>query len=513
MLRFSLALTLALAISLTSNSAFSEVSTSDPLWDWKYEAIERLSLALGERTVSNTRPMSRLEMARMALRLAAKVEAEGGAEYYKALLGRLKDDLKEEIEGINSDGSVTPRIRPLRWVRVKTVHSDEPFQLENDYGFKAEDLSLRGELSTAGAFGFLGYELRPQFNLYRDSQNDDQADLHSGYLVIWLKNLEIEVGKDSLWWGPGRHGSWLLTNNAPAFELIKLSNAVTTVPPFPLKFLGDTKFTAFLGRLSEQRITTEEKERKPLLAGFRLDFSPSRYMEFGGAQTVEFIDRGGRGYTLDYIRRTFIASWENNEEEGTSGPVANRITSADLTIKIDGQHDFMKYAGLEGMKIYWEVGGETMARDNTTKIPRFSNTSNIFGLYLDTGKTDFRAEYASTYDAPTKWYNHYQFGDNGKDEDGGYRNKGFILGHHMGGHSRDLFLSISHPLTDNIITALHFDREEHKGGPMFREDAYGLSIDAFSKRGGKVTISYEYRNGDDPENINQVWAAEGLYRF
>lgn len=464
--------------------------------------------------MSNTRPMSRLEMAGMVLRFSAKPGESGrGGDYLKALLNRLEYDLKDEIESINNKTIGDMKIRPLRWVRAKAVHSDDPFQLENDYGFQAGEFSLRGELSTSGTFGFIGYELRPQFNIYRDSQNDDQADLHSGYLVIWLKNLEIEVGKDSLWWGPGRHGSWLLTNNAPAFELIKLSNAVTTVPPGPLKFLGDTKLTAFLGRLSEQEISyinnsvrvTEEKN--PLFAGFRLDFSPSRYIEIGGAQTIEFIDRGGRGYTLDYIRRTFIASWENNEEEGTSGPVANRITSADLTIKIDGQHDFMKYAGLEGMKIYWEVGGETMARDSTTKIPRFSNTSNIFGLYLDTGKTDFRAEYASTYDAPTPWYKHYQFTEEG------YRNKGFILGHHMGGHSRDTFLSLSHPLSDSMATTLSFEREEHKDGPVFKEDAYGFSIDAFSKRGGKVTISYEYRDGDNSESINQVWAAEGLYRF
>lgn len=457
-------------------------------------------------------------MAKMALRLTAKVEAEGGAEYYKVLLNRLKDDLKEEIEGINGDGSVNPRIRPLRWLRIKAVHSNNPFQLENDYGFKAGDLSSRGEISTSGTWFFFGYEIRPEYNMLRDKEakDEDEFDLHSGYLVLWLKNLEIEVGKDSLWWGPGRHGSWLLTNNAPAFEAIKLSNAVTTVPPFPLKFLGDTKFTAFLGRLSEQMIVYEDKgvtvaeEKKPLFAGFRLDFSPSRYIELGGAQTVEFIDRGGRGYSLDYISQVLIPSYGSNEGEAASGPVANRITSMDLAIKIDGQHDFMKFAGLKGMRVYWEVGGETVTRDMTSKLPRFANTSNIFGLYLDTGKTDFRAEYASTYDAPTKWYEHYQFN---RERGDAYINDGFILGHHMGGHSRDLFFSVSHPLTDNMVADLHFDREEHKDGPVFREDAYGLSIDAFSKRGGKITISYEYKNGDNPDSTNQVWAAEGVYRF
>lgn len=264
MWRFSLALTLALL--LTSTPASSDVSTSDPLWDWKYDAIERLSLALGERTVSNTRPMSRLEMAGKVLSMAPKAD-EIGDGYLKALMKRLEDDLREEIEGINRRTTGDLKIRPLRWVRIKAVHSDEPFQLENDYGFKAGDVSVRGEASTSGIWGIAGYELRPQYNLFRDEEEAYELDLHSGYLVLWFKNLEVKVGKDAVWWGPGRHGNWVLTNNAPAFEMIKFSNAITATPPGILKFLGDTKFTVFLGRLSEQTVTyidnamtiTEEK--------------------------------------------------------------------------------------------------------------------------------------------------------------------------------------------------------------------------------------------------------------
>ncbi|MDO8444813.1 MAG: capsule assembly Wzi family protein [Deltaproteobacteria bacterium] len=503
---------MTLALTLSSSFAFAEVSTSDPLWDWKYDAIERLSLATGENTVLNTRPISRLEMAGLVQRIAAKVEVDDN--YYKVLLKRLEEDLSEEIKGINEGPSRDLSVKPLRWVRAKAVHTDSPVQLENDYGFKGGNLSIRGEASTSGTWGFLGYELRPQYNLYRDDTDEDKLDLHSGYVVAWLKNIEIEVGRDSLWWGPGRRGNWVLTNNAPAFEMIKLSNAVTTIPPGPLSFMGNTRFTAFLGRLSEQEISyidngapvTEAK--KPLFAGFRLNFSPSRYVEIGGAQTVEFIDRGGRGYSLDYISKTLIPSYGGNEEEALSGPVANRITSMDLAVKIDGQHDFMKFLGLEGMKIYWEVGGESVTRDMTTNVPRFANTSNIFGLYLDTGRTDFRAEYASTYDASTKWYDHYQFTE-------GYRNEGFVLGHPQGaGNRKDLFLSISHPVTDSIVPRLHFERKDwHSGGGQVSvENDFGLSVDLFGKRGEKIAISYEYRDSDSNAS-NNIWMLDMLYRF
>jgi len=521
--RFSLALTLALAISLTSNSASAEVSTSDPLWDWKYDAIERLSLAFGESTVSNTRPMSRLEMAGIVLRLAAKVEDED--DYYRVLLKRLEDDLNDEIESKNSRSTSDLKIKPLRWVRVKAVHSDEPFQLENDYGFKAGDVSIRGEASTSGTWGSVGYELRPQYNLFRDDEDDDEFDLHSGYLVLWLKNLEVKVGKDAMWWGPGRHGAWLMTNNAPAFDLIKLSNAVTAVPAGILSFLGDTKFTVFLGRLSEQEIVyndkgvTVEEKKKPLLAGLRLNFSPGKYLELGASQTIQFIDRGGRGYSAGYLKDVFLSSWESNEEEAASGAVANRITSIDATINIDGDHDFMRFFHLKGMKIYYEHGGETMNHDSIywlggLRIPSLQNTATLQGIYLDTGKLDLRVEYATNYYSTADWYDHYQFRYDRDQVKGGYRNDEFIIGHHMGGYSRDLFLNLSHPFTEDIAATLHFDRKEQRtGGPIFREDAYGLSIDAFMKRGRKVGLSYEYRERDNPEDINHVWTVEGVYKF
>lgn len=245
-----------------------------------------------------------------------------------------------------------------------------------------------------------------------------------------------------------------------------------------------------------------------MLAGFRLNFSPSRYIEIGGAQAIELTDRGGRGYSLDYISKTLIPSYESNEEEWKSGAVANRVTAFDISLNIDGKHGFMKDLNLKGMKVYWTWGGETMVVDDVTGLPRTCYTGNLFGLYLDSGRTEFRAEYASNFDAGTSWYDHYQFTE-------GYRNDGFILGHYqMGGNSKDLFIDLSHPFTDNVAAALHFDRREQRtGGSAFREDIYGLSIDAFMKRGGKVGLSYEYRESDNPEGVNNVAVFEGVYKF
>jgi len=55
-------------------------------------------------------------------------------------------------------------------------------------------------------------------------------------------NLELEVGRDSLWWGPGYNGALLMTNNARPFDLVKLSNAY----PYRIPWIGLLKFIFLL---------------------------------------------------------------------------------------------------------------------------------------------------------------------------------------------------------------------------------------------------------------------------
>ena len=149
-----------------------------------------------------------------------------------------------------------------------------------------------------------------------------------------------------------------------------------------------------------------------------------------------------------------------------------------------------------------------MVSDERTKLPQTCFTSNLFGLYLDNGRTELSMEYSSSFDSKVSWYDHYQFTE-------GYRNEGFVLGHPQGaGNRKDMYLSISHPLTDNIVPRLHFERKDWRSGgsqiPV--ENDFGLSVDLFGKRGEKIGISYEYRDSDSNAS-NSIWMLDMLYRF
>ncbi|MFH1449022.1 MAG: capsule assembly Wzi family protein, partial [bacterium] len=60
-----------------------------------------------------------------------------------------------------------------------------------------------------------------QINLYKNlviylnPELKEAGDLNllQGYLNLKLSNSQITLGKKSLWWGPGKHGSMLLSNN------------------------------------------------------------------------------------------------------------------------------------------------------------------------------------------------------------------------------------------------------------------------------------------------------------
>ena len=73
---------------------------------------------------------------------------------------------------------------------------------------------------------------------------------------------------------------------------------------------------------------------------------------------------------------------------------------------------------------------------------------------LKTGRTDLRIEYANDHVSgfDDLFYTHSVYTS-------GYTYEGRIIGHHMGTNSSDLFVQLSHYLTEDMILDLAFDRQ------------------------------------------------------
>ena len=60
------------------------------------------------------------------------------------------------------------------------------------------------------------------------SLNDQYVYLREASLKLTFWNVAAEVGRGTQWWGPGYHGSLLLTNHAFPLDMIKLGSDETS---------------------------------------------------------------------------------------------------------------------------------------------------------------------------------------------------------------------------------------------------------------------------------------------
>ena len=83
-------------------------------------------------------------------------------------------------------------------------------------------------------------------------------------LKLIYANIALEAGRGTQWWGPGYHGSLLLTDHAFPMDMIKLGTERPFQLPGFLSGLGDWKVNAFLAQLErESRFFTSPSFRAP----------------------------------------------------------------------------------------------------------------------------------------------------------------------------------------------------------------------------------------------------------
>lgn len=454
------AVVLSVALFAASAAAFDGASISDPIWNWKYDALERLTAAAGKtgETVLNTRPYSRIEMARQTLSLEEYFgKAEGGEGnprkpnwYHAALLGRLKAELTREIALLRDSSPVDTYWKGPRYVRFQGARADIPYEIQNQNGFAVNRYTLRLEASFAVESGAVAAEVRPLF--YYKDETRAGAELAAGYLQFRKNNWGLEIGRDSMWWGPCRRGADIMSNHAPAFAMLKLH----TFEPYDAWLLGPTRALLFIGSTSRQPVNMissgSPDDREPLLMGFRVDFSPFPWLELGVSHVVQAANRRGEQYKAADLLQLVVPDWSKNEESEYKGLVNNHLQAVDMALTFGRDNGVIDYLGMEAMKIYIEYGGEAVFFDSQEGLwLQFPQV--IYGLYLDFGGSDFRVEYATNSDR-VEWYRHYQFTE-------GYRNDGFVMGHHMGGFAKDLTADIGFALDEANKVGLHYERHDY----------------------------------------------------
>jgi len=305
----------------------------------------------------------------------------------------------------------------------------------------------------------------------------------------------LEVGRGTQWWGPGYHGSLLLTDHAFPLDMIKLGSDEPFRLPWILRSLGEWKVNTFLARLEENRDFPRAE-----VFGLRISYLPTSWLELGFTRLTQF-DGRGRGQSFP----STVAGCYGNPPNQTGTADCNEQAMVDARARIPHIPYVLPFPA--GVQLYGELGSE----DKWSKIPLPSRAAFLTGIYIPQvfrgDSMDLRIEYADTDytrrktsdHLPEVWYNNGVYLS-------GMRYRGFPLGHHMGTDGIDFFIRTTRYLTEKVQLGTNFNLQERdRGQPVHerkQEAAFDLTWWVSSKM--QFTVGYTYQRLKNPGQITSV---------
>jgi hypothetical protein len=489
-------------------------------WHWTYDAIKRLALAgFTDRVVLNTKPMSRLEMARIVAQVITNITADEGGRFadrrdLEDTVYRLVEEFRPElaalgVEAVLQEGKAPGflQIKPVDKLQIRTGYAKRDALIENNQGDFLEE-GFNGRLATfsRGQVGdFFSASFSPELRV--NEEGSAQARVLEGFGKLSLWNVEAGGGRESQWWGPGFHGSMLFSNNARPFDLIKVSAAEPFILPWIFKYLGPLKPTFLLGQLEEQRDFPRTK-----LSGMRVNFTPTPFLELGFGRAVQFGGEGRPSMEVDdYLRALFGPG-----SDDPNSPVnTNSLFSVDASLRLSNVSRYLPL--FRDLEIYGELGwDDTCCEDIYVPL----RPGGLIGIYspnlFGSAGTELRLEFAATSRIQ---FTHGIYTT-------GYSYKGRPIAHFIGTRAEDFYVRVGRWLSPDLLIGVEFDRA--RIGPVLanavnlpREKRFAAGIDLSYRFSEALTLfgAYRFSSSDhagsvpDLDVTNHLLRVEATYVF
>jgi len=473
-----LVLTIACMLAFHPCAAWALASNNIPLDSPIYLYLEKLTgFGLVTSDVKGVKPFSKAEAARLVLEAEKNLSSfEGeGKPFAKGIISRIRELIPREMT-LYSEPKMAPwfDLNPLAHARLRYVYLDG---VPRNYSRVVLDPGHQS------AFGFIGGDLRPlgpgpvthfgtegtpllennEGIVYRRGHNAElrwavegfvaskvsleveplllntpegasdarktSLRLNKGYLKLGGGGLELEVGRDANWFGPGYRGTVTYTNNAKNFDQVKLSSPEPLDVKWIKKYLGDFKYSLVVSRFDETG--SGETIRRPYFMGIKMALKPKPWFEIGGNFVRQEGGPGHVGKKPSFIDFIF---------GGGDTDVSNTIAGIDLRFRIPW---------LRNTEIYGEYAGE----DSALFWPFVE--SYVAGFYLprltDDGRNDLRFEFF--YGNQILYVDH-------NFPVSGYTYHALPVGHSQGGATIDFFLRYSHWFSVRNNLALEYSHTE-----------------------------------------------------
>ncbi len=132
------------------------------------------------------------------------------------------------------------------------------------------------------------FALRLRATLVADAGDGDELRADGSYLALHAGNWVLTTGWQERWWGPGRDGSLILSNNARPLPAIALQRRRSHgFESRWLRWIGPWTLTAFVGRLDDTRSVDDAN-----LFGLRAAFKPLPGLEIGLSRAAQWCGDG-----------------------------------------------------------------------------------------------------------------------------------------------------------------------------------------------------------------------------
>ncbi|MGA8153336.1 MAG: capsule assembly Wzi family protein [Terriglobales bacterium] len=346
-----------------------------PLDSWIYPALERL-IALGylKSAILGMRPWTRMVCARL-LEDAEDKFPDNGADKGDpgTIYATLMTEFGTEVERLDGAANVGMRVDSV-YTRSMGI-SGTPLRdgyhfgqtIINDYGrpywsgfSQITGLSADAETGPV-SFYFRGeYQHAPAMPSYPASvltataAADGTLPLANGTATVNrfqlldsmasfnINNVQISVGNQSEWLGPGESGPLLMSNNAAPFPMVKIDDIAPHEIPGLSRILGPFRAEFFVGQLSGQQwelcqtcpqansqgLVGPNISPQPFIHGEKISFQPTPNLEFGMGVTAMF---GGPGLPVTF--ETFFNTYYVHTPNLAKNP-GKRVSAADFTYRV-----------------------------------------------------------------------------------------------------------------------------------------------------------------------------------
>ncbi len=514
---------LLLAIGLVLCMATPVIASVNlPLHHWAYDAIERLTvLGIIDQAFLMSKPYSRKEAAKLVAGAIerireGKIGEDGRTAIAEPLLNRLMVEFRPELISLGtlkkrageSSGLFRYGARVQSEVDGFFVGEGQTVRFRENRGGEYYANGVQNQTDVRGWFeigDWAALTVQPKFisNLNslshgptvgsQTSLNDQYVYLREASLKLTFWNVALEAGRGTQWWGPGYHGSLLMTDHAFPLDMIKLGSDEAFRLPWGLEGLGAFKINSFLAQFEGDRDFKHAK-----IFGLRVSYLPASWLEIGATRLTQF---GGEGRNQSFPRA--VADCYKNPPNQGGNLDCNEQSMVDVRAKIPHVPYLIPFPA--GMQIYGELGSE----DKWSQYPIPSRAAYLVGLYVpqlfpkDT--MDLRVEFADTDYTRRKtgligtWYNNGTYTS-------GMRQYGFPLGHHMGTDAIDLLIRTTRYLTDNLQLGHSLNLQERARGQSVHERKQEASADLtwWVTPRTQVTLGYTYQYIKNPGQISSI---------